>query len=161
MDNLINFEDDTFKKLALSLAKGVSGMLTLSQKNYLGSTSQYVEALLMHIRLNEDNIEEDSIAMSAMAMFWSLTDESPESCKMFVIKGGLDVYADILKVINEKFEIYGQKKMIFINKRQRYARVGLVGDQVEVIFLRGVGDKFSGNKTTSLTNFVVCYFAEE
>ncbi|CAG2167458.1 unnamed protein product [Oppiella nova] len=57
-----------------------------------------MEALLAIVRARlADALHNDIMLKFTLSALWNLTDESPKTCQMFLQKGGLDLYLQVLQ----------------------------------------------------------------
>ncbi len=95
LTNSLNTFNDT--EFFISICTNISSRISLAE--YLPSVHSYFEKLLeiVKIRINLFS-ESDNRLDNTLNSLWSLTDLSPESCEIFIEKGGLDIYQRALNV---------------------------------------------------------------
>jgi hypothetical protein len=99
MNSLVNFKDTDMNRMAVSICCILIRELSFEEKSNLFSNHTYVKKLLDIIESHSLQTSNPDITLNyTLSLFWSLTDESPKFCQIFVENKGLDLFFLLLKV---------------------------------------------------------------
>jgi hypothetical protein len=99
MNSLVNFKDTDMNRMAVSICCILIRELSFEEKSNLFSNHTYVKKLLDIIESHSLQTSNPDITLNyTLSLFWSLTDESPKFCEIFVENKGLDLFFLLLKV---------------------------------------------------------------
>ncbi len=75
----------------------VASKITTHETSQLGSNSN-MQKLLKLVRRRIEERTVDVTLKFTLSALWNLTDESPETCSVFLKEGGLELYLEVLNV---------------------------------------------------------------
>lgn len=99
MDSLVSFNETSMNRMAVAICSILAAKISTVETSCLGSKPIYMETLLeiVHGRVVQAG-EPDIMLKFTLSALWNLTDESPTTCKMFLEKGGMELYLAVLHV---------------------------------------------------------------
>jgi Zyg-11 family protein len=99
MNSLVRFKNRDMNLMAVEIRSVISSRKLMSEKLNIGSNPIYMETLLNIIRSSVQTAPDyDIILLYTLSFLWNLSDLSPNTCELFLQKGGLDLYFLILNV---------------------------------------------------------------
>jgi hypothetical protein len=99
MNLLLNFEDEEIKRLSIQFCYKLIRKTSISSRSQLFSNSIYIEKLIEIVKnVIHDSNRDIILIEEILSILTSATDLSPNVCEIFVEKGGIDLYLNILKV---------------------------------------------------------------
>lgn len=99
LDSLVQFKDTAMNRMAVAIVSILAAKISTAETSVLGAKAVYMEALLAIVRARlADALHNDIMLKFTLSALWNLTDESPKTCQMFLQKGGLDLYLQVLQV---------------------------------------------------------------
>jgi Zyg-11 family protein len=118
MKTLVEFKDKDMVYMAVEICSILSSHITRNEKSNIGSNPIYIETLLniirFSVRLTPDY---EIILLYTLSFLWNLSDLSPETCELFLRKGGLDLYFLILNVSFQS--IFNLISIFYPNRKYR------------------------------------------
>jgi hypothetical protein len=118
MNTLVEFKDKDMVYMAVEICSILSSHITRNEKSNIGSNPIYIETLLniirFSVRLTPDY---EIILLYTLSFLWDLSDLSPETCELFLRKGGLDLYFLILNVSFQS--IFNLISIFYPNRKYR------------------------------------------
>lgn len=100
MECLCAFEDTSMNRMCVAICSILAAKISTSETSKLGAQPAYMKKLLSIVRNKMDEGVVDITMKFTLSALWNLTDESPQTCCVFLNEGGLELF---LKVI-EKFQ---------------------------------------------------------
>lgn len=97
MESLVNFSENSMNRMAVAICSILAAKISTSETSFLGTRPHYMETLLQIVRNRLNSIDPDIMLKFTLSALWNLTDESPKTCSMFLDKGGINLYLDVLK----------------------------------------------------------------
>ena len=70
--------------------------ITTAQTSELGSHLAYMQKLLAIVRTKKQERTIDVTLKYTLSALWNLTDESPMTCQVFLVEGGMDLFIEVL-----------------------------------------------------------------
>ena len=70
--------------------------ITTAQTSELGSHIAYMQKLLAIVRTKKQERSIDVTLKYTLSALWNLTDESPMTCQVFLVEGGMDLFIEVL-----------------------------------------------------------------
>ena len=70
--------------------------ITTAQTSELGSHIAYMQKLLAIVRTKKQERIIDVTLKYTLSALWNLTDESPMTCQVFLVEGGMDLFIEVL-----------------------------------------------------------------
>ncbi|XP_040564607.1 protein zyg-11 homolog B isoform X2 [Lepeophtheirus salmonis] len=150
MDCLCEWDDTSMNRMSVAICSILAAKITTTQTSELGSQPNYMKKLLSIVsnRMEERTI--DITLKFTLSALWNLTDESPETSKMFLIHDGMPLFVDLLETFPGEASI--ETKIL-----------GLLNNIAEVHHLRSylMNDSFLIilRKLLHASNIDVSYFA--
>ncbi|CAB4062692.1 ZYG11 [Lepeophtheirus salmonis] len=97
MDCLCEWDDTSMNRMSVAICSILAAKITTTQTSELGSQPNYMKKLLSIVsnRMEERTI--DITLKFTLSALWNLTDESPETSKMFLIHDGMPLFVDLLE----------------------------------------------------------------
>ena len=99
--------------------------MTTKETSDLGSKPEYMNRLLEIVRKRMEENDLDITLRFTLSALWNLTDESPQTCLVFLEQGGMQLFIDVLKTFSD--ELACETKVL-----------GLLNNIAEVKYLRKV-----------------------
>lgn len=95
-------------RMAVAICSILAAKISTQETSTLGAKPVYMETLLQIVRSKVQGphqatgaapaeLEPDIMLKFTLSALWNLTDESPSTCAMFLEKGGIDLYLDVLR----------------------------------------------------------------
>jgi Zyg-11 family protein len=125
MNAMIRHTDTQIRRMAVAISSVLAARISTKEIAYFGSNAEYISTLLNIINncLFPHESASDNLLKCTLSALWNLTDESPVTCRVFLEKGGLDLYNRVLEVFTDNIEF--QNKVL-----------GLINNIAEVPYLR-------------------------
>ena len=99
LDSLVGFKDTAMNRMAVAICSILAAKISTAETSHLGAKPIYMEALLEIVRHRvTTSVDNDIMLKFTLSALWNLTDESPKTCEMFLLKAGMDLYLKVLKV---------------------------------------------------------------
>jgi hypothetical protein len=99
MNLLLNSKDDDFNRISVEICYKLISKTSISEGSQLFSNSIYIEKLIEIVKNSiHDSKHDIFIIENITGLLWNVTNLSPNICDIFVEKGGIDLYLDILNV---------------------------------------------------------------
>ena len=99
LESLVTFKETAMNRMAVAICSILAAKISTADTSHLGAKPVYMEALLEIVRQRVTTLGENDIMLKfTLSALWNLTDESPKTCEMFLLKGGMDLYLKVLKV---------------------------------------------------------------
>ena len=70
--------------------------ITTAQTSELGSHLAYMKKLLGIVKQRQQDHNIDVTLKYTLSALWNLTDESPMTCKVFLVEGGMELFIEVL-----------------------------------------------------------------
>lgn len=92
-------------RMAVAVCSILAAKISTTETSALGAKPVYMETLLHIVRTRVEQskaqsvpreTEPDIMLKFTLSALWNLTDESPSTCAMFLEKGGITLYLDVL-----------------------------------------------------------------
>jgi Zyg-11 family protein len=100
VNSVVCVEDKNMKEMATRICSKISKYLTTDEKNILTLKTDLMENLLQTVRQRAEYVPyNDSLFENSLKTISNLTESSPEICKLFIEKEGLEFCSLILIVI--------------------------------------------------------------
>lgn len=99
MESLVNFKDQSMNRMAVAICFILAAKISTLETSTLGAKPIYMETLLGIVKSKVDSATDtdlDIMLKFTLSALWNLTDESPSTCSMFLEKGGLSLYMQVL-----------------------------------------------------------------
>lgn len=95
-------------RMAVAICSILAAKISTNETSTLGAKPVYMETLLQVVRSKVQaclqnqpvpaaELEPDIMLKFTLSALWNLTDESPSTCSMFLEKGGIDLYMDVIR----------------------------------------------------------------
>ncbi|EFX71374.1 hypothetical protein DAPPUDRAFT_308901 [Daphnia pulex] len=97
LDCLCIFEDSSMGRMSVAICSILAAKISTSETTVLGSTPKYMRKLLAMVRTKMESNQVDITLKFTLSALWNLTDESPETCSIFLREGGLDLFLQVLE----------------------------------------------------------------
>ncbi|XP_077982056.1 protein zyg-11 homolog B-like [Glandiceps talaboti] len=105
MQCLKQYSDMSMCRTASIISSILVHKLTTEQKAILGTTEVIQKLIdIISVKAEEDSV--NTLLKMTMKILWSLTDELPGICTMFINEGGFDLYLHILKKFKDEAVIH-------------------------------------------------------
>jgi hypothetical protein len=99
MNLLLNSKDSDTNSMSVQICRKFINKTSISKRSQLFFDSIYIEKLIEIVKNSIYDSNHDIILIEEiLSILVSATDLSPNVCEMFVEKGGIDLYLNILKV---------------------------------------------------------------
>ncbi len=99
MNLLLNSKDEETKRMSVRICSKLISKQSISSRSQLFSNSIYIEKLIEIVKNSIHDPNHDIFLIeNIMCILWGVTELSPNLCEIFVEKGGIDLYLDILNV---------------------------------------------------------------
>ncbi|VDM38201.1 unnamed protein product [Toxocara canis] len=102
LEAMVNTRDPSVSRMTIAIVSILAPKIPTTQSHALATNQRYVRYLIDVIRENisasaapNDNFNDFTIKFTLSAL-WNLTDESPETCQLFVELGGLNAALETL-----------------------------------------------------------------
>jgi len=109
LDCLCTFDDSSMERMSVAICSILAAKISTSETTVLGSTPKYMRKLLSLVKtIMESTVDgevdrEVNITLKfTLSALWNLTDESPETCGVFLREGGLDLFLRVLEAFPGK-----------------------------------------------------------
>ncbi|MFH4976239.1 hypothetical protein AB6A40_002948 [Gnathostoma spinigerum] len=96
LEAMVNTRDPSVSRMTIAIVSILAPKIPTTQSHALATNQRYVQYLIDVIKENiaasaaaNENFSDFTIKFTLTAL-WNLTDESPETCQLFVYLGGLD-----------------------------------------------------------------------
>lgn len=102
---MFEIRDPSMNRMAVAVCSILAAKISTLETSALGAKPVYMETLLHIVRTRvEQNkaqsgpreTEPDIMLKFTLSALWNLTDESPSTCAMFLEKGGITLYLELL-----------------------------------------------------------------
>lgn len=97
MESLVNFSENSMNRMAVAICSILAAKISTLETSCLGAKPLYMETLLKIVRNRLTSPEPDIMLKFTLSALWNLTDESPRTCSMFLEKGGIRLYLEVLE----------------------------------------------------------------
>ena len=90
-------------RMAVAICSILAAKISTNETSTLGAKPVYMETLLHVVRskvqgaASFEEPEPDIMLKFTLSALWNLTDESPSTCAMFLEKGGIELYLEVLR----------------------------------------------------------------
>ena len=105
MDCLCTWPDAAMNRMSVAICSILAAKITTKETSKLGSTSKYMNKLLQIVRTKTDAKEDDLTFKYTLSSLWNLTDESPNTCKVFLDEGGMELFLGVLQTFPSEVAI--------------------------------------------------------
>jgi Zyg-11 family protein len=96
LECLCSFDDQSMGRMSVAICSILAAKISTSETTILGSTPKYMRKLLFIVRGKKDAGTVDITLKFTLSALWNLTDESPETCSVFLREGGLELFLQVL-----------------------------------------------------------------
>lgn len=93
---LHNYNDDSVDLMAVGICSILAAKLTNEQTAHLGSNPAFMSKLLSLVRGRMEDDNADITLQFTLSALWNLTDESPDTCEIFLNQDGLQLFINLL-----------------------------------------------------------------
>ncbi|KAI5729758.1 protein zyg-11 homolog [Diaphorina citri] len=97
MDCLCSFEDPSMNRMCVAICSILAAKIPTSLTSKLGVKPPYMVKLLSIVHRKTITKQPDMTLRFTLSALWNLTDESPETCEIFITDGGLKLYHMVLE----------------------------------------------------------------
>ena len=97
LDCLCTFEDSSMGRMSVAICSILAAKISTAETTVLGSTPKYMRKLLSMVRSKMEAQSVDITLKFTLSALWNLTDESPETCTIFLREGGLELFLQVLE----------------------------------------------------------------
>ena len=110
MDCLCTWPDPAMNRMSVAICSILAAKITTKETSKLGSTAKYMKKLLQIVRTKTDagidlNNNEWVTMKFTLSALWNLTDESPNTCRVFLDEGGMELFLRVIQTYPSKIEI--------------------------------------------------------
>jgi len=110
MDCLCTWPDPAMNRMSVAICSILAAKITTKETSKLGSTAKYMKKLLQIVRTKTDagidlNNNEWVTMKFTLSALWNLTDESPDTCRVFLDEGGMELFLRVIQTYPSKIEI--------------------------------------------------------
>ena len=105
MDCLCSWQDASMNRMSVAICSILAAKITTRETSKLGSTYKYMSKLLQIVRTKTDAKDLDITLRFTLSALWNLTDESPNTCKVFLDEGGMDLFLAVLQTFPSEVAI--------------------------------------------------------
>lgn len=98
MDCLYTWPNHSMNRMSVAICSILAAKITTQETSRLGSSSNYMQKLLKLVKRRTVDRSIDVTLKFTLSALWNLTDESPQTCSVFLQEGGLELYLDVLNV---------------------------------------------------------------
>ena len=105
MDCLCTWPDASMNRMSVAICSILAAKITTRETSKLGSTSKYMNKLLQIVRTKTDAEDLDVTLKFTLSALWNLTDESPNTCKVFLDESGMDLFLGVLQTFPNEVTI--------------------------------------------------------
>jgi Zyg-11 family protein len=74
----------------------LAAKISTQETSQLGSQSRYMNKLLSIVRKKVTEKTMDVTLKFSLSALWNLTDESPQTCNVFLLEGGMQLFLQVL-----------------------------------------------------------------
>lgn len=97
LDCLCSFDDLSMGRMSVAICSILAAKISTAETTVLGSTPKYMRKLLSIVRTKKEQQTVDITLKFTLSALWNLTDESPDTCGVFLREGGLDLFLQVLE----------------------------------------------------------------
>ena len=97
MDCLCTWPDPAMNRMSVAICSILAAKITTKETSKLGSTAKYMNKLLQIVRTKTDARDLDVTLKFTLSALWNLTDESPNTCKVFLDEGGMELFLRVIQ----------------------------------------------------------------
>ncbi|GAB6022081.1 hypothetical protein CHUAL_006224 [Chamberlinius hualienensis] len=97
MDCLCAFEDASMNRMCVAICSILAAKISTSETSLLGAQHNYMKKLLEIVRSKVNEGLVDITLKFTLSALWNLTDESPNTCAVFLEAKGLDLSMGLLQ----------------------------------------------------------------
>ena len=97
LDCLCSFDDLSMGRMSVAICSILAAKISTAETTVLGSTPKYMRKLLSIVRTEKEQQTVDITLKFTLSALWNLTDESPDTCGVFLREGGLDLFLQVLE----------------------------------------------------------------
>jgi len=90
------WQDNSMNKMSVAICSMLAARITTAQTSELGSHIAYMQKLLAIVRTKKQERSIDVTLKYTLSALWNLTDESPMTCQVFLVEGGMDLFIEVL-----------------------------------------------------------------
>ena len=105
MDCLCAWPDASMNRMSVAICSILAAKITTRETSRLGSRSNYMSKLLQIVRTKTDAKDLDITLRFTLSALWNLTDESPNTCRVFLDEGGMDLFVGVLQTFPNQMAI--------------------------------------------------------
>ncbi|KAK8771440.1 hypothetical protein V5799_025316 [Amblyomma americanum] len=98
MDSLLAFDDPSMNRMSVAICSILAAKISTSETSSLGAKPEYMERLLRIVKSKLYAGEVDIMMKFTLSALWNLTDESPKTCSVFLSKGGMELFLNVLEL---------------------------------------------------------------
>uniref|UniRef100_T1J5A3 Uncharacterized protein n=1 Tax=Strigamia maritima TaxID=126957 RepID=T1J5A3_STRMM len=102
MDCLCMFDDSSMNRMCVAICSILAAKISTSETSSLGAKPCYMKKLLSIVRSKMDEGVVDITMKFTLSALWNLTDESPQTCGVFLNEGGLELFLDVIETFQTK-----------------------------------------------------------
>ncbi|CAH1776089.1 unnamed protein product [Owenia fusiformis] len=102
MDSLCNFNEPSMNRMSVAICSILAAKISTGQTSQLGTMKTYMKKLLTLVKQKTDDKLVDITMKFTLSALWNLTDESPETCEMFLQEEGLELFIATLQAFKEE-----------------------------------------------------------
>lgn len=124
LDSLCVFDEINMNRMSVAICSILAAKISTSETSELGAKPVYMRKLLSMVRARVDSKHSDITMKFTLSALWNLTDESSDTCSVFLENGGAELFLDVLRVFRSDSTV--ETKVL-----------GLLNNIAEVETLRG------------------------
>ncbi|CAH0387590.1 unnamed protein product [Bemisia tabaci] len=92
LDCLCSFDDPSMNKMSVAICSILASKLATHETSLLGSNTKYMKKMLFIAAEKIESKRTDVTLRFTLSALWNLTDESPDTCKVFLNEKGLCLF---------------------------------------------------------------------
>ncbi|KAK0177397.1 hypothetical protein PV328_001455 [Microctonus aethiopoides] len=97
MNCLSAFDDASMNRMSVAICSILAAKISTVETSMLGTKPEYMSKLLSMVRSKVQPTLVDITMRFTLSALWNLTDESASTCKVFLEKGGMELYLEVLE----------------------------------------------------------------
>lgn len=97
MNCLSTFDDAFLNRMSVAICSILAARISTVETSMIGAQPEYMIKLLSMVRSKVVNKSVDITMKFTLSALWNLTDESATTCKVFLQKGGLKLFLEVLE----------------------------------------------------------------
>lgn len=101
MECLCAFDDNSMNRMSVAICSILAAKISTEHTSILGSRPRYMRKLLALVKSRMESRIIDITLKFTLSALWNLTDESPQTCSVFLSEKGLELFMNMLQALED------------------------------------------------------------